>query len=157
MTNVFSSPRRPDRARRILTAAVIVTSALALGACGSLGNGNPRSDSSTGSPASAQPLTSDPGTVDSGISDSGTTVSGYVRLQDGQPVAGESVEFESPLGFNFHTTTDTDGYYSLTLIAGAYNAEAPDINAETDVVGRPNNTVSVPPSTTVNFVAVPVS
>jgi hypothetical protein len=154
MTNAFSSPRR---ARRILTAAVIVTSALVLGACGSLGNGNAGSDSSTGSPDGTQPLTSDPGPDDSGISDSGTTVSGYVRMQDGQPVAGESVEFESPLGFNFHTTTDTDGYYSLTLIAGAYNAEAPDISAETNVVGRPDNTVSVPPSTTVNFVAVPVS
>jgi hypothetical protein len=43
----------------------------------------------------------------------------------------------------------------MTLTDGAYCAEVPDVHVNSDVAGRPNNTVSVPPSTTVNFVAVP--
>lgn len=97
MTNPFFSPRSPNRTRRSVISAVIVASALAVGACSSQEHGIPASDSGTGAPISAgsdtpdsaQPLVSDPGTDDSGLSDSGTTVSGYVRLQNGQPVAGE--------------------------------------------------------------------
>jgi hypothetical protein len=153
MTNPFFSPRGASKTRRSVITAVIVASALSLGACSSLGSGS--SGSGSGAQASAQPVVSDPQTDDSGLSDSGTTVNGYVRLQNGQPIAGEPVEFESPLGYNYHTTTDGNGYYSMTITEGVYYAEAPDVQYNTDVVDRPNNTVSVPPSTTVNFVAVP--
>jgi hypothetical protein len=158
MANQSFTSRKPAKTRRSITTAVIVASALALGACSSLGSGSSGSGSDTGTSPSAQPLVSDSQSDDSGLSDSGdsgTTVSGYVRLQNGQPIAGEPVEFESPLGYNYHTTTDGNGYYSMTITEGVYYAEAPDVQYNTDVVDRPNNTVSVPPSTTINFVAVP--
>ena len=55
-----------------------------------------------------------------------------------------------------HTTTDDHGFYSLTLPEGVYTALALDLNDFNegfDVVGRAGNSISVPPSTTVNFVA----
>ncbi len=89
--------------------------------------------------------------------DQGTTVSGQVVYRDtGKPYAGATVEFKDVYGYYAYTTTDTDGHYSLTLPADTYDAEALDQNnlfEGFDVVGRPDEYVSVPPSTTVNFVA----
>jgi carboxypeptidase family protein len=158
MANLFSGPRRPGLTRRLLAAAAVVAAVLALGACSSLGSGDPGSDPGNAGPASAAPVSGNSGagdTGDDGSGGSGTTVSGYVTLADGEPVAGEVVEFDSPLEFNFHTTTDANGFYSMTLTDGPYTAEVPDVNADVSVVGRPSNTITVPPSTTVNFVYVP--
>jgi hypothetical protein len=93
--------------------------------------------------------------------DQGTTVSGQVVDRDtGQPYAGATVEFKNLYGGNVHTTTDTNGNYSLTLDPGTYTALALDLNNENegfDVAGRPDNAVTVPPSTMINFVAYPIT
>jgi len=63
-------------------------------------------------------------------------------------------------GENVHTTTNADGYYSLPVPEGVYTALALDLNNENagfDVVGRPDDTVSVPPSTTIDFVAYAIN
>jgi hypothetical protein len=70
------------------------------------------------------------------------------------------VEFKNLYGGNVHTTTDADGNYSLTLPPDTYTALALDLNDDNEgfeVVGRPDNAVSVPPSTTINFVAYPIT
>lgn len=85
------------------------------------------------------------------------TISGQVVYRDtGKPYAGAWVEFRNLYGWQVNTTTDTDGHYSLKLDPGTYTADAGDDNnlyEAFDVVGLPGNAVSVPPSTTVNFVA----
>jgi|SRR5437868_11391053 len=117
---------------------------------------------------SAQPVTPGIQTTDpvsppepASPADQGTTVSGQVVDRDtGQPYEGAYVEFKNLYGGNVHTTTDADGYYSLTLPPDTYTAlagDSNDLNKGFDVVGRPDNAVTVPPSTTINFVAYPIT
>ena len=93
--------------------------------------------------------------------DQGTTVSGQVVYRDtGQPYAGAIVELRNLSGWYVTSTTDADGHYSLTLPADTYTVEALDLNDlnETfDAVGLAGNAVTVPPSTTINFVAFPIT
>ncbi len=109
----------------------------------------------------SQPTDTVPSQVPAPPTDQGTTVSGQVVYRDtGQPYAGAYVEFKNLYGENVHTTTDADGYYSLTLPPDTYTALAGDLSNENegfDVVGRPDNAVTVPPSTTINFVAYPIT
>ena len=90
-----------------------------------------------------------------------TTVSGQVVYRDtGQPYAGAIVELMNLSGWYVTSTTDADGHYSLTLPADTYTVEALDLNDlnETfDAVGLAGNAVTVPPSTTINFVAFPIT
>ncbi len=117
---------------------------------------------------SDQPVTPDSQTTDlvsspesASPADQGTTVSGQVVDRDtGQPYAGAIVEFKNLYGYEVHTTTDTDGNYSLKLDPGTYTAVALDLNnlyEAFDLAGRPDNAVTVPPSTTINFVAYPIT
>jgi hypothetical protein len=89
------------------------------------------------------------------------TVSGQVVYQDtGEPYAGAIVEFKNLYGENVHTTTDSTGHYSMQVPADTYTALAldeNDYNEGFEVAGRPDNAVTVPPSTTVNFVAYPIT
>ncbi len=87
--------------------------------------------------------------------DSGDVVSGHVYNSQGRPVAGATVEFRKaacpdcmPQPF---TTTNSAGFYSITLDDGVYNAECPEDNC--GVIGGDGGPypVTVPPSKTVNF------
>jgi hypothetical protein len=91
------------------------------------------------------------------VDSDGTTVSGHVYTESGRPVAHATVEFRKiacpdcmPQPW---TTTDANGAYSINLDAGVYGAECPDpFNC-----GVKGNTggpypVTVPPSTTVDFI-----
>jgi hypothetical protein len=82
----------------------------------------------------------------------------FVR-DSGAPYSGVSVEFKNLLGENVHGETDANGFCSLQVPPDAYTALAVDLNnlnAGFDVVGRSSNAVSVPPSTTVDFVGYPI-
>jgi len=95
------------------------------------------------------------------LADQGTAVSGYVTVRGtGEPYPGVTVEFKDVYGGNVHTTTGADGYYSVQVPEGVYTALALDLNNENagfDVVGRPDNTVSLPPSARIDFVAYPIT
>jgi len=115
-------------------------------------------------PAISTPVTPAPApTVDSSSPDNGfTTVSGVVTSADtGAPYAGASVEFKDlQSGENIHTTTDSNGNYSVQLPEGIYEALAldlNDLNAGFDVVGLSSNDITVPPTTTVNFTESPIT
>lgn len=88
-------------------------------------------------------------------------MTGRVVYRDtGQPYPGAVVEFKDLFGGNVHTTTDADGSYSVELPPDTYTALALDLNNYNegfDVTGRPDNAVTVPPSTTVNFAAYPIT
>jgi hypothetical protein len=79
------------------------------------------------------------------------------RVVDGRtgaPMAGVIVEFKNLSGGNAHTRTAADGTYALRLPEDVYTAlamtEDPDSDLGFDVVGG-DNSVSVPPSTRVDF------
>ena len=133
---MYSTHRTPSRLALLFSLLAIAV--LALAGCGS-----------GSSPEPASPA------------DQGTTVSGQIVYRDtGQPYEGAYVEFKNLYGGNVHTTTDADGYYSLTLPPDTYTAlagDSNDLNEGFDVVGRPDNAVTVPPSTTINFVAYPIT
>ena len=83
-----------------------------------------------------------------------------VYRDTGEPYAGAIVEFKNLYGENVHTTTDADGHYSMQLPADTYTALALDENDYTegfDVTGRADNAVTLPPSTTINFEAYPIT
>jgi hypothetical protein len=69
-------------------------------------------------------------------------------------MAGVIVEFKNLSGGNAHTRTAADGTYALRLPEDVYTAlamtEDPDSDIGFDVVGG-DNSVSVPPSTRVDF------
>jgi hypothetical protein len=74
----------------------------------------------------------------------------------GRPVAGVIVEFKNLSGGNVHTTTDGRGVYLVTLPPDVYTALALDQDPDSDVnyqVAGGDNSVSVPPSTRVDFVS----
>ena len=87
-------------------------------------------------------------------------VSGRVTVEgSGDPYAGATVEFRNVYGKELHTVTDNDGYYSIPLPDGTYNAFALDLNdmnAGFKVVGN-DSVIEVPSSESVDFVAYPVS
>jgi hypothetical protein len=91
---------------------------------------------------------------------SAAVISGRVFVRDtGAPYPGVSVEFKNLLGQNVHGETDANGFYSLPVPPDVYTALAVDLNnmnAGFDVVGHSSNAVSVPPSTTINFVGYPI-
>jgi hypothetical protein len=138
------------------------------------GCGNNASDSpgSIGAPAAPEPSMNVPSTHhptsvtdhrnnnsgSSATSDAtGTTVSGrVVNRATGRLVAGVIVEFKNLSGGNVHTTTNSRGEYSVTLPPDAYTALALDQDPESDVnyqVVGGDNSISVPPSTRVDFVS----
>ena len=88
-----------------------------------------------------------------------STISGRVTVRaTGAPYPGATVEFKNVYGGNVHTTTNANGVYSLPVPGDVYTALALDLhndNAGFDVVGG-SNTVSVPPSTRVDFEAYPI-
>lgn len=124
---------------RTIIAATAGTACLSLlGACGTASGTASGTDSGT-----------DPGAV-----------TGRVTVEDsGEPYAGATVEFRNVYGKELHTVSDKDGYYSIPLPDGTYNAFALDLNdmnAGFKVVGS-DSVVSVPTSEDVDFVAYPVS
>ncbi len=88
-----------------------------------------------------------------------STISGRVTVRaTGAPYPGAIVEFKNVYGGNVHTTTNANGVYSLPVPDDVYTALALDLhndNAGFDVA-RGSNTVSVPPSTRVDFEAYPI-
>jgi hypothetical protein len=90
-----------------------------------------------------------------------TTVTGHVTFRDsGAPYPGAIVEFRNVYRAELHTTTDSNGAYSIDLPAGIYNAFAldlKDLNAAFRIFGRSDSIVKVPPSATVDFVSFPIS
>lgn len=92
--------------------------------------------------------------------DSSTTVSGHVYDPSGNPVAGATVEFREAACPDCMpqpwTTTDANGYYSIDLDAGVYNAECPSGSyCEAKGSGGGPYPVTVPPAQTVDFVETP--
>jgi hypothetical protein len=80
------------------------------------------------------------------------------RSRDRAPYPDAIVEFKNTTGGNVHTTTDVTGEYSLQVPDDVYTAFALDLNntnAGFDAVGGANS-VSVPPSTRINFEAYPI-
>ncbi|MFC4950617.1 hypothetical protein [Pseudonocardia sp. GCM10023141] len=70
------------------------------------------------------------------------------------PTAGSPQRYF--LGYNVHTTTDSGGRYSMTLPADVYVALALDTtpgSSNNYRVASGDNSVSVPPSVRVDFVA----
>src|SRR6266496_3077862 len=144
--------------------SLLAMAVLAIAGCGSgSASGYPESNITSAQPVTPGIQTTDPVSPPEPASpaDQGTTVSGQVVYRDtGQPYEGAYVEFKNLYGGNVHTTTDADGYYSLTLPTDTYTAlagDSNDLNEGFDVVGRPDNAVTVPPSTTINFVAYPIT
>lgn len=88
-----------------------------------------------------------------------STISGRVTVRaTGAPYPGATVEFKNVYGGNVHTTTNANGVYSLPVPGDVYTALALDLNNDNagfEVVGG-SNTVSVPPSTRVDFQAYPI-
>jgi hypothetical protein len=167
---------------RLILWIVVCTSLALLSACaqtvaGTASNAGPPSGAppSPTSGSSASSDLPDPTTVqeetaeettgnDGSSSPSGTgrdvsTINGRVTVRDtGEPYPGVSVEFKNLYGENVHTETDANGEYSLPVPADVYTALAVDLdnlNAGFDVVGR-SSTVSVPPSTQVDFEGYPI-
>jgi hypothetical protein len=103
----------------------------------------------------------DQGTTADGQDDQGTMVSGQVIHGDtGEPYANAIVEFENLYGGNVHTVTDSDGRYSVELPPDTYTAlalDSNDYNEGFNVIGRTDNAVTVPPSTTINFEGSPLT
>jgi hypothetical protein len=119
------------------------------------GNSQSSGQDGQGSTASGQNMTAD------GQDDQGTTVSGQVIHGDtGAPYANAIVEFKNLYGGNVHTTTDSDGRYSVELPPDTYTAlalDSNDFNEGFNVIGRTDNAVTVPPSTTISFEGSPIS
>jgi hypothetical protein len=171
------SSTRHTTSRLAVLLPLLVVAGFAIMACGSgSASGHPGSGITSAQPVitseSTGPVTSpesapttDPGSVSppepAPTTDQGTTVSGQVVDRNtGQPYAGAIVEFKNLYGGNVHTTTDADGNYSIELPSDTYTALAldeNDYNEGFDVTGRPDNAVTVPPSTTVDFVAYPIT
>ena len=155
---------RRTTSRLAILFLLLLVAVLAIAGCGSgSASSYPESNST-----SAQPVTPGSQTTDlvsspepASPTDQGTTVSGQIVYRDtGQPYVGATVEFKNLYGGNVHTTTDADGNYSLTLPPDTYTAVALDLNnlyEAFDFAGRPDNAVTVPPSTTINFVAYPIT
>jgi Carboxypeptidase regulatory-like domain len=81
-----------------------------------------------------------------------------VYAGSGEPYAGAWVEFKDLAGENVHTTTNSNGYYSLPVPQGVYTALAgdqPDANLDFSVSNLASNAVSIPPDDVVNFVVTP--
>ncbi|GGQ82608.1 carboxypeptidase regulatory-like domain-containing protein [Couchioplanes azureus] len=81
-----------------------------------------------------------------------------VYAGSGEPYGGAWVEFTTVFDENVHTTTDSNGYYSLPVPPGVYTALAgdePDADLEFSVSNLAGNTVSIPPDNVVNFVVTP--
>jgi hypothetical protein len=102
------------------------------------------------SPAEAPALASAP------QESTGTTVYGTVTDgTTGKPMPGVIVEFKNLHGGNAHVTTDSNGQYAVELPADVYTALAlvddPNSTINCEVVGG-DNSISVPPSTRVDFV-----
>jgi hypothetical protein len=73
----------------------------------------------------------------------------------GQPYPGVTVEFKNLFNGNVHTQTDSNGEYSINLPEDVYTALAltsDNHNIGFEVVGG-DNSISVPPSTQVDFVS----
>jgi len=103
-------------------------------------------------PPAPQPTVPQPG-------GSSNVVSGHMYYANGQPVAGQDITFanESCASCDFqpHVTTGPDGSYSITLDEGIYQAQCdyiPGCGVQSNTSGQ-EQTVSVPPGGTVNFVA----
>jgi hypothetical protein len=86
-----------------------------------------------------------------------TTVSGrVVNRATSKPVAGIIIEFKNLHGGNVHTMTNRRGEYAVKLPPDVYTALALDPDPESDVIYQVvggDNSVSVPPSTRVDFVS----
>ena len=167
MTKRFAGLSTRRMGPRLLIALCLLPSlAFALTACGGGGSApggqgqGPASGTQPASQADQSPAAladQSPAT----LADQGTAVSGYVTVRGtGEPYPGVTVEFKDVYGGNVHTTTGADGYYSVQVPEGVYTALALDLNNENagfDVVGRPDNTVSLPPSAWIDFVAYPIT
>jgi hypothetical protein len=175
MTKRFAGLSTPRMGSRLLIALCLLPSlAFALTACGGGGSApggqgqGPASGTQPASQADQSPTAradqSPAALADqspAALADQGTAVSGYVTVRGtGEPYPGVTVEFKDVYGGNVHTTTGADGYYSVQVPEGVYTALALDLNNENagfDVVGRPDNTVSLPPSARIDFVAYPIT
>ena len=156
---------RHTTSRLAILFPVLALASLAITGCGGGSTSSQPVDHITSfSPAPAAPSTEPPpapSTEPPPAPDEPPTVSGQVVHQDtGEPYAGAIVEFKNLYGENVHTTTDSTGHYSMQVPADTYTALAldeNDYNEGFEVAGRSDNAVTVPPSTTVNFVAYPIT
>jgi hypothetical protein len=88
--------------------------------------------------------------------DQGNVASGFVRTEEGQPVAGVAVEFRNAACPDClpqpNTTTNTSGAYSITLPDGVYSAECSETNCGPQGGNGGPFPINVPPGRTLNFV-----
>jgi hypothetical protein len=89
----------------------------------------------------------------------GNVVSGHIYYANGQPVADQDITFAAEgcasCDSQPHVTTGADGSYSITLPDGIYQAQCdyiPGCGVQSNSTGQ-EQTVSVPPGGTVNFLA----
>jgi protocatechuate 3,4-dioxygenase beta subunit len=153
---------RANRAAGVPRFAVVLSALGVIGLAVAGCDSGSTSQSAAGGTGSAPSATAASGNSQSAAQDGqGTMVSGQVIHGDtGEPYANAIVEFKNLYGGNVHTVTDADGRYSVELPPDTYTAlalDSNDYNEGFNVVGRTDNAVTVPPSTTINFEGSPIT